>query len=75
VYSTNYGYADNITRMFWEGEKRRASEPTDNIHRMPRWPCRSSIVTEALGGIADVDESNRQHHGKNDQENADLSDV
>jgi hypothetical protein len=32
VYSTNCGRADNITRMFWEGEKRRASRPTDKIH-------------------------------------------
>ena len=35
-----------LTRMFWEGEKRRAPGPTDNIRKIPpRGPAESSIVT------------------------------
>ena len=30
-----YGGSDNITRMFWEGEKPGAPGPTDNIRKMP----------------------------------------
>ena len=35
MYITVRGDSDLITRMFWEGEKRAAREPTDNIHKMP----------------------------------------
>jgi len=35
MYITVRWDADFITRMSWEGEKRGARGPTDNIHKMP----------------------------------------
>ena len=35
MYITDSVGSDFITRMFWEGEKRRVLGPTDNIHKMP----------------------------------------
>jgi hypothetical protein len=36
VGNVHYRFSANIIMcMFWEGEKRGASGPTDNIHKMP----------------------------------------